>query len=189
MVSNYIRQHHLGLIAIFIAVTGTAYASDQLAPKHQSQRASAAKAKTGSAARRGRRGRRAAGSHRAHGTRDWAGGRRAPQAAIRSRYCRGRSGTPPDRRHRARHQPAAGLIHRRGRRQPARLHAHGRRGTHLGEGHRQRGDRMGRGHRRRRVSTRPPEIRSSPCSPFPPTMPQAAKVRVRLSEDANTGRC
>src|SRR5207342_3326979 len=31
---TYIRHHHLGLVAIFIAVTGTAYASNQLAPDH-----------------------------------------------------------------------------------------------------------------------------------------------------------
>jgi hypothetical protein len=50
VVSNYIRQHHLGLIAIFIALTGTAYASDQLT-QQQDQGASAAKAK-----RKGKRG-------------------------------------------------------------------------------------------------------------------------------------
>ena len=44
MISQYIRQHHLGLIAIFIALSGTAYASDQLA-QQQDQGASAAKAK------------------------------------------------------------------------------------------------------------------------------------------------
>jgi len=41
MVSTYIRQHHLGLVAIFIALTGTAYASNQITlhpPAHASKK-------------------------------------------------------------------------------------------------------------------------------------------------------
>jgi len=43
MVSSYIRQHHLGLVAIFIALTGTAYASNQLAPVHPTAKAAKVK--------------------------------------------------------------------------------------------------------------------------------------------------
>jgi len=43
--SEYIRRHHLGLIAIFIALTGTTYASSQVAPKDQ--QATSAKVKRG----------------------------------------------------------------------------------------------------------------------------------------------
>src|SRR5262249_5493375 len=34
-VSRYVRQHHLGLVAIFIALTGTAYAGNQAASSRQ----------------------------------------------------------------------------------------------------------------------------------------------------------
>lgn len=34
-ISGYIRQHHVGLIAAFIALTGTAYASNQVAATHE----------------------------------------------------------------------------------------------------------------------------------------------------------
>jgi hypothetical protein len=47
VVSDYIRQHHLGLIAIFIAITGTAYASNQLPAKPPDPVASSAKVKRG----------------------------------------------------------------------------------------------------------------------------------------------
>ncbi len=36
-ISSYIRQHHLGLVAIFIALTGTAYAGNQAADQRGSE--------------------------------------------------------------------------------------------------------------------------------------------------------
>ena len=44
-VTRYIRQHHIGLIALFVALTGTAYAGTQVASNQVNPQASKAKKK------------------------------------------------------------------------------------------------------------------------------------------------